>query len=139
MSAELVTNLDDIDDFFSEYMSNVEDAIINQFCYIGECCIVIGRSTNSYKDQTSNLRNSIGYVVVKDGQVIHQVTSTKKCDGAEKGRKFIKELVKECGSGIYLIVVAGMPYSRYVSAKGYDVLDSAELEAERLVKELVGR
>ena len=32
-----------------------------------------------------------------------------------------------------------MKYASYVSAKGYDVLDSAELLAEKLAKELLER
>lgn len=124
----------DEDAFFDQYMANVEKSIINQFCYIGENCIAIARSTNSYKDQTGNLRNSIGYVVVNNGKVVTQVTATG--EGAERGREFMQELIKECHSGIYLIVVAGMNYATYVSAKGLDVLDSAELEAEKLMKQL---
>lgn len=134
MPFKRINPLSDDDTFFARHISNIEDAIVYRLCYIGECCISIGRSTNSYTDQTGNLRNSIGYVVVKNGNVIKQVTATS--DGAKKGREFIQELLGECKNGIYLIVVAGMNYATYVSAKGFDVLDSAELEAEKLMKQL---
>ena len=129
MSLKRIDNFDD-DAFFAEYAQRVVNVAIRNLCYIGESCINIGRSTNTYKDQTGNLRNSIGYVVVCDGQVIGEKFTN------EHGKEFINELVSECGKGIYLIVVAGMRYATYVSAKGLDVLDSAELEAEKLMKQL---
>lgn len=115
--------------------------VVYNLSAIGEACINIGRSTDSYTDQTGNLRNSIGYVVVCDGQVVEQATTHENRkqggkDGTPAGEDFIKELVGKCRKGIYLIVVAGMSYATYVSAKGNDVLDSAELEADKLMRQL---
>ncbi len=53
------------------------------------------------------------------------------------GRKFILELAQRYSVGIVLIIVAGMNYARYVSAKGYNVLDSAESLAERLIPQIM--
>ena len=39
--------------------------------------------------------------------------------------------------GIVLIVTAGMNYAEYVEARGYNVLSSAELKAEPLIKSLL--
>lgn len=142
MPIKRINPLSDDDAFFSAHMSNVEKSIINRFCYIGEHCLRIGRITGSYTDRTGNLRNSVGYVVVRNGIVIQQATTEDNGgteqgkDGKQQGQKFIRELVSECKMGIYLIVVAGMKYSSCVAAKGYDVLDSAEIEAEKLMKQL---
>lgn len=129
MSLKRIDNSND-DAFFAQFVKRTEDMVIRNLCYIGEACINTGRSTNSYKDQTGNLRNSIGYVVVFNGNVVNEKSTN------EQGKEFIDELVGECGKGIYLIVVAGMRYATYVSAKGLDVLDSSEMEAEKLMKQL---
>jgi hypothetical protein len=49
------------------------------------------------------------------------------------------QLVSKFPKGIVLIVDAGMHYASYVSAKGYDVIDSAELLAQQLVPEILKR
>lgn len=142
MPIKRINPLSDDDAFFAEHMSNVEKSIINRFCYVGEHCLKIGRITGSYTDRTGNLRNSVGYVVVRNGRIIQQATTEDNGgteqgkDGTQQGREFIRELVGECKSGIYLIIVAGMKYASCVAAKGYDVLDSAELEAEKLMRQL---
>lgn len=130
MTFKLLTPQSEIDTFLAKYMENVEDMVIRNLCAVGEACINAGRSTDSYKDRTGNLRNSIGYVVVVNGSVVNEKSAN------EHGKKFIDELVGKCRKGIYLIVVAGMKYSASVSAKGFDVLDSAELEAEKLMTQL---
>lgn len=93
-----------------------------------------------YIDWTANLRNSIGYVIVRDGSVVTQggFKSAKGGDeGAAEGKAYAEQLAAKFPHGIALIVVAGMNYAAYVSAKGYDVLDSAELLAEKLVPQMM--
>lgn len=96
----------------------------------------------NYIDWTSNLRSSIGYAIVKDGKIIHisDFTPLKGGEeGARKGKAFLESLVSDYSNGIALIVVAGMPYAAYVEAKGYDVLDSAEIKAEEILKRLLSK
>ena len=52
-------------------------------------------------------------------------------------RKFAREIAKEYPNDMCLIVVAGMKYAAYVSAKGYDVIEGAELLAEEQAKKLL--
>ncbi len=141
MPIKLVTPESDTDALIAKYLARVESMITYNLCAIGEACINIGRSTDTYKDQTGNLRNSIGYVVVYNGRVVQQAMTQDNRkgggrQGTAKGKAFIKELVGEHKkNATYLIVVAGMEYASYVSAKGMDVLDSAELEAEKLMSQ----
>ncbi len=89
---------------------------------------------------TANLRSSIGYVIVRDGSVVTQggFKSAKGGDeGAAEGKAYAEKLAAKFPHGITLIVIAGMNYAAYVSAKGYDVLDSAELLAEKLVPQMM--
>ena len=136
-----------IDEWVEDFVGRKNHDIIRDMCYVGEQCINQARSVNSYKDQTGNLRSSIGYVVVEDGNII-QMSSFEtvppknpkqgdKYTGSEDGKSFAKELASQYPSGICLIVVAGMKYATYVSAKGLDVLDSAELLADKEVSKIL--
>lgn len=124
----------------------IEAAIINTLAYLGEQCVNQARSVNSYRDQTGNLRNSVGYVIVKDGTVIrtnfqrtasvvatsasgHSRTTSGSSDGVKVGEELARQLA-ESVSGYALIVVAGMNYAMSVESRGQDVLSSAEHYAE---------
>ena len=116
-----------------EKVERQKTALVYNLCAIGEQVLTAARNTNSYKDQTGNLRSSIGYAVIVDGEVI-QASSFNVVkegnDGAKNGKEYLEELIQVFSTGI---VVAGMEYAAYVSAKGRDVLDSSELLAEKLV------
>lgn len=129
-----------ISEFIGQQVERVTSALIYNLCAVGEQVLNQARSTNSYKDQTGNLRSSIGYVVAVDGKVVQSSSFEVVKDGADgsrDGKSYALELVKQFPEGIVLIVVAGMNYASYVSAKGYDVLDSSEVLADRLVPEIL--
>jgi len=118
-------------------------AVIYNLSVIGEKVLNKARSTDSYKDQTGNLRSSIGYVIAVDGSIV-KISSfalsekgSDRVTGQTAGKAFAEELVRRFPTGIVLIVVAGMNYASCVSAKGYDVLDSSELLAEELVPKML--
>lgn len=129
-----------ISEFIGQQVERVTSALIYNLCAVGEQVLNQARSTNSYKDQTGNLRSSIGYVVAVDGEVVQSSSFEVVKDGADgsrDGKGYALNLVKQFSEGIVLIVVAGMNYASYVSAKGYDVLDSSEVLADRLVPEIL--
>jgi hypothetical protein len=129
-----------ISEFIGQQVERVTSALIYNLCAVGEQVLNQARSTNSYKDQTGNLRSSIGYVVAVDGKVVQSSSFEVVKDGADgsrDGKSYALDLVKQFPEGIVLIVVAGMNYASYVSAKGYDVLDSSEVLADRLVPEIL--
>lgn len=129
-----------ISEFIGQQVERVTSALIYNLCAVGEQVLNQARSTNSYKDQTGNLRSSIGYVVAVDGEVVQSSSFEVIKDGADgsrDGKSYALDLVKQFPEGIVLIVVAGMNYASYVSAKGYDVLDSSEVLADRLVPEIL--
>lgn len=125
--------------FNDQYEKNVRRAIINILQYVGEACVREARDGGTYTDQTGNLRSSIGYVIVSDGKIVSRGDTKQYKDGAEgvaESQKFLTQLAKEY-DGITLIVVAGMKYAAYVESKGYNVLTSAELLADKLVPQLL--
>ena len=141
-----VTGIKEIEDFMQEQFRLGEQVIIETLAYVGQLCVNHARSVpaqTGFKDQTGNLRSSMGYAIVKDGRVL----STSNFEVVKKGKKGQKtgmDLVKELAngmSGINLIVVAGMNYAFYLEAyHNRDVLASSELLAEkevpRMLKEL---
>lgn len=78
----------------------------------------------------------MGYIVAIDGQVYKEGKFSGTSEGKAEGEAYARSLVSKFPKGIVLIVVAGMNYAAYVSAKGKDVLDSAELLADKLVPQM---
>lgn len=140
---KMLTSITEIDAFLKTSVQRMEKAIIRQMFIAGEECNNVARSRHTYKDQTGNLTSSIGYVVAVDGKIINPIggfdTVLGGQKGAKEGKAYAKQLVSEYNKGIVLIVVAGMDYAKYVSDRGYDVLDSAELEAKRIVPILLSQ
>lgn len=136
MPIRQITPMSEIDRYTEQKLKGLEQSVIRTLTYCGELCLNVARSTNSYKDQTGNLRSSIGYVVTVDGRIVNQSdfeTVKKGGDGSKQGAAFAKQLVRRFPKGICLIVVAGMDYAVHVKNRGYDVLDSSELTADRIV------
>lgn len=142
MPIKQTTPMSQIDKYIQQQLKRQERVLINTLMYIGEQCVNEARSYNgkAYTDQTGNLRSSVGYVVAVDGKI--KATSRFEAildgqDGTEAGKEYAKKLVAQYPQGAVLIVVAGMHYAKYVAAKGYNVLQSAELKAEVLVPQLL--
>ena len=136
MPIRQITPMSEIDRYTEQRLRGLEQAVIRTLTYCGEVCLNVARSTNSYKDQTGNLRSSIGYVVAVDGRIVNQSdfeTVKKGGNGSKQGAAFAKQLVRRFPKGVCLIVVAGMDYAVHVKNRGYDVLDSSELTADRIV------
>jgi hypothetical protein len=72
----------------------------------------------TYIDQTTNLRNSIGYFIFQDGKLVRENT----IGDAIANREMVKDLV--IPKGIQLIGIAGMNYASYVESKGYNVISN---------------
>lgn len=76
----------------------------------------------------------------KAGKKVDYWVKGKSGDGKEgqsTGQSYARSLAGKFPKGIVLIVVAGMNYASYVSAKGYNVLDSSELLADKLVPKML--
>ena len=126
----------------------IEQVILLRLQYLGEECVNIARNLDTYKDQTGNLRNSVGYVIARNGKVVlnnfqrsAKVVKTSKSgrqrvtsgsgDGVKIGESLALDLISGHGRGYVLIVVAGMDYAEAVEMRGNDVLSSAEQYAKK--------
>ena len=54
-------------------------------------------------------------------------------EGSQTGMDFARAIAAEYPEGITLVVVAGMDYASIVNAKGFDVLDSAEIQVRQMI------
>lgn len=115
----------------------LEKEIITRLQYLGEQCINHARGLNTYKDQTGNLRSSIGYVIVANGSIIQAGGFEGTNEGAVNGNNLAREIALTNPNGFVLIVVAGMNYAKYVETRGFDVLTSAELIAKTEVPKIL--
>jgi len=90
---------------------------------IGQEAVNWARENGNYTDRTGNLRNSIGYVIFKDGVDI----AFEGNQPAKQNKDVIINLTKDKipNKGYALVVYAGMEYGIYVEAKGYIVLSGA--------------
>ena len=140
MPIKRLTPTTEIDRYIAGRVEAIKKALVYNLCAVGEQVLNAARLTNSYKDQTGNLRSSIGYVVSVDGEIVQMSSFDNVKEGREgsrEGKEYAMQLVRNFPQGIVLIVVAGMNYASYVSAKGYDVLDSSELLADKLVPQML--
>ncbi len=116
-----------------------EAKIIRKLQYAGELCLIEARTNGAYVDDTGNLRSSVGYVVLNNGEVVTKAGFQGTDKGSSKGNQFIDSLISSRRSGYVLIVVAGMNYASHVEAKGKNVLTSAEQLAINKVPKMLKR
>ena len=128
------------DSAFSNFLDETKQVVFKRalkaFMYVGEVCLKEARLNGNYIDQTGNLRNSIGYAVLFNGEVIQESTFANT-EGGQKGKKHLDALKKQYQTGIVLIVSTGMSYAAYVEARNYNVITSAELLAIKLVPQIM--
>lgn len=131
---------------FVEFAKRIHKAMITVLQYIGEECVRQARENGNYIDHTGNLRNSIGYVLLHDGNIIsnnfEERVQSKVIDkangmGVLEGRTLAEKLAKDFTKGYALIIVAGMNYAYYVETLNKDVLDGAERYAMRVIPKMI--
>lgn len=108
-----------------------QDALIRGLRRIGLEAVNRARQDGSYTDRTGNLRRSTGYLVAVKGSVVESLF------GNDVARNYAMQVLSEYkDTDIVLLVFAGMNYASYVQSRGYNVLASAEIEAEKRINEL---
>lgn len=123
----------DIEAFIKSRTDQLDNILLETLKEIAEEFVANARSTDTYKDRTSNLRGSIGYVIKKDGQDVFGNFEGETL-GQEKARQMTDEIELNFPKGFVLVVVAGMEYAVYVEANGFDVLtSSADLATSEII------
>lgn len=90
------------------------------------------KESAGYKDQTSNLKSSIGGAVLKDGNPITYKGFTGLSEGVSTGKEFLNSVISNFGKGYTIVLVAGMEYaSPLENYLNYNVLKKTELKMQR--------
>lgn len=125
---------------FSEFVQSFKEEVrqdqLEWLILVGEEAYEMAVSSRAFQDQTGCLISSIGYAVVRDGEILHVGGFNVVLNGEEgrkKGKKLIEEMIPSKGTS--LIFVAGEHYATFVEAKGYDVNTAGELIIDRLMAE----
>lgn len=158
-SLKLDTSIADIDAYIKGETNKAENKMMDSLCEIGRNCVRVAKSLPqggsrmqfpepyrylgdtkpNYTDWTTNLRESIGWSVLKDGSEYKA-----EIGNVQTARDFYNELKGQYSIGINLLVMAtgqsptdGLAYAGYVQALGYDVLSSAQLEMEKTAQKTI--
>jgi hypothetical protein len=131
----------DIGRFYDKFQDDAEQKFIEVLTYAGEEGVKNARINGNYIDQTGNLRSSIGYAVVKDGQIVQQSfekagSGSDGDTGLRESKRLVSKLSSKLSTGIVLVLVAGMDYALYVeNIKSKDVLSGAVTGTDRFLRE----
>lgn len=137
----MTTPMDAIDKKIAKEINRAEDEILKKLSFIGENAVNDARGNGDYMDNTGNLRSSIGYTILKNGETVRTSSFDRVKQEASKAKrestKLLDELRTKFNTGFVLIVVAGMDYAVTVEARGRNVLSSSKLLAEIMAKRLI--
>jgi hypothetical protein len=82
------------------------------------------KSENGFGNITWNLRSSIGYLLIYNGEVVETYFPTLEggSEGSSTGENYAREIAALINSheGIQLVIVAGMEYATLVERQGHD-------------------
>jgi len=155
----------DIQKYFDDAEERIEAAILHQLRYVAVGFVANARKNGMYQDQTGNLRNSVGYIILKNGQIVdgnftgdnNIVTPKKKRtvngksvvnrqyglgdakSSAETGKEVAASIAAQYPTGYALICVAGMHYAAAVESKGYDVITGSAKQAKKDLSQALRR
>lgn len=130
----------EVERWFDYFVDRAEERIYKLLQRAGEEFVKIARKKKSYQDQTGNLRSSIGYVIVKDGDILTEdyqqsAEGADKQTGIREAKRLVSELAKSYSDGWVLIGVAAMPYAVYVEGiYNLDVVSGASDHTEEWIK-----
>lgn len=119
--------------YLLKYSIKIERALIYQLEYLVADLQNHAKLSAGYIDQTSNLKGSIGGVVLKNGKPItYKGFDDGGAEGNKTGMEFINSLIGTYSSGYVLILVAGMEYATYVeNLRNRNVLKKSELKMNK--------
>lgn len=135
MALRFIGNMSAINQRFTDAQKEITEKMLRVLRYVAEMAINEARANGSYRDVTGNLRSSVGYSIIINGQ-IKEENYTGNADGIGKGKSIARELASQQPE-IALVIVAGMKYASQVESRGRNVLTSAEQMAKVMVPNLL--
>lgn len=137
-----VRGFDEMNARLAELMADAESKVVRVLSYLGEQCVIEARDRTpeeSWYDRTGNLRNSIGYCITRQGDIVAMSGFAGNSEeGKRSGKGLAQAVAKTITDKYALIVVAGMHYAVYVEAMDDKVvLASSELYARQKLPQLM--
>ncbi len=137
MKIDLEIQKKDLEKVLEKFKNRIDEKVVARLTEIGEKSVEIARNLpnqgKTYRNRTGHLRDSIGFAVLKDGAIVAE-------DFIDPvGRSAVINRQGERYSGFRLIIVAGAEYATDVHVRGYDVLDSALINAEKQFQEWLNK
>lgn len=112
-----------------QWSDEIEEQVIRILTRVGEEFVKAAREMSKaqggFGDVTGNLRSSIGYFILKDGEIVNQMIylssiGTDKATGVATSKRIVESMPTFIG--YRLVGIAGMNYASYVESKGYNVI-----------------
>lgn len=130
----------EVERWFNYHIDRAEEQIYRLLQHAGEEFVKMARKKGNYQDRTGNLRSSIGYVIVKDGDILTEnyelsEEGSERHPGMREAKRLVSELIPIYNKGWVLIGVAAMPYAKYVEAiDNLDVISVATEHTEDWIR-----
>jgi len=135
---KLTTTKLDFDQIVQKQLQDIDNLFFQRLIELCDERIAIQRakvSPEGYNDQTGQLRSSVGYIIYRDGKVLHEnfelaPYGTDKAPGLKAGRDLaLSQLRITQGWGV--VMVAGMEYASWLESNyNRTVLSSATFKLE---------
>ena len=134
-------NTKGISKYLLTFSKRIETAIILEMGVMVAELENHAKENAGYEDQTSNLKGSIGGVVLRNGRkVAEKGFDSDGAEGNETGMQFINSLIGNHSTGLVMIIVAGMEYATYVeNFHNLNVLKKSELKMRRELPKMLTR
>jgi hypothetical protein len=128
----------------TEWREKVEADLVKILGYVGNKFVkdarLMTKAEGGFGDDTGNLRASIGYFILKDGDVIKE-NLKGKAEGKIAAQSVLSTIDKK--SGYQLIGVAGMSYASEVESRGFNVIsyqaDTALIDLDRMLRKYASK
>lgn len=143
-------NKQDIDRAFNEleqFQNHIDEVVIYNLNYLGMQLMAYAKTHKTFVDRSGNLVNSIGYAVLKKGEisVVNFEAETRGPEfkpgddrGELVGENFVRSIAEQFPADYTLVVVAGMDYASYVEdVHGLDVLNSSKVYAPTVLPKVL--
>lgn len=121
----------------SDYQDRAKEQVARKLAYAGETAITAQRQSYTYTQRTGNLLSSTAYVVMEKNEAPEPKSAGQQGEGQTAAKQVVQSLPSPKENTLSLVLVAGMHYAAYVSARGYDVLDTARQTATAAVQILL--
>lgn len=120
-----------MDAYIKEEFEKMVKQVINRLVTIGKKFVKDARANGEYNNHTYNLRSSIAFAVLYNGNVVKEDYKQvgNGIEGVQKVKDLINSLVPKYSGGFVLLVVTGEDYAASVESRGKDVLTGSSYDA----------